>query len=564
MPPRGLFVGALLLLAMVGALMHFAFGYSNSDRPGHAWGADDAYISYRYAENLVNGHGLVFNPGEKVEGYTNLLYTLLAAVFVRIDPEFAYIGCVAFNLLCYLATLLLFYWYLRRHTRAHHGWVGLLALSVCPLMWAWPASGLETSAVLLLQFALFVVAAEIAPKPTAPLVWLFCCLAGVSILLRADGFVFPILCSSAFLLNRKYKCFVWVAAFIMIASTIYVGARYAYYGVPLPNSFYAKVSGPLVGRLMSAAHELARLAIKDAFLLYLAPLALGWNELIQRVRRQSTGALDAMPLIPVIGLGLLAYWGWIGGDIFSERFLIVLIPLSLVHLMMQDGWLGRGSRMVGVVLAAVVLQFTPFVFDGRFAYHSPKYDLWIDLGKYLRRAHPNATLAIDAAGKVPYYSRLATIDMYGLNDGPIGRKKVTSLDFIVGHNKIDPDYVLARKPDLIAAWSTKELDLYCGLSRTKYRSQGYVLKYVVNASLASKTANIIDVTGMPDEAVKRLVADDYRYILIQRESARADSSRGISMNSSRVDPHSWHNVGNSRGRSLREGIGLTAAEVPPS
>ena len=36
---------------------------------------DDAYISFRYAANLVDGHGLVFNPGfERVEGYTNFLW----------------------------------------------------------------------------------------------------------------------------------------------------------------------------------------------------------------------------------------------------------------------------------------------------------------------------------------------------------------------------------------------------------------------------------------------------------------------------------------------------------
>ncbi len=40
---------------------------------------DDAYISYRYAQNLVSGNGLVFNIGEYVEGYTNLLWTLLIA-----------------------------------------------------------------------------------------------------------------------------------------------------------------------------------------------------------------------------------------------------------------------------------------------------------------------------------------------------------------------------------------------------------------------------------------------------------------------------------------------------
>jgi len=41
---------------------------------------DDAYISFRYAHNLAEGHGFVFNSGEYVEGYTSLLWTLLMAL----------------------------------------------------------------------------------------------------------------------------------------------------------------------------------------------------------------------------------------------------------------------------------------------------------------------------------------------------------------------------------------------------------------------------------------------------------------------------------------------------
>src|SRR5690242_17979411 len=37
----------------------------------------DAFISMRYARNLALGHGPVFNPGERVEGYTNFLWTLI-------------------------------------------------------------------------------------------------------------------------------------------------------------------------------------------------------------------------------------------------------------------------------------------------------------------------------------------------------------------------------------------------------------------------------------------------------------------------------------------------------
>jgi len=40
---------------------------------------DDAFISFRYAHNLVQGHGLVFNPGERVEGYTNFLLCVIRA-----------------------------------------------------------------------------------------------------------------------------------------------------------------------------------------------------------------------------------------------------------------------------------------------------------------------------------------------------------------------------------------------------------------------------------------------------------------------------------------------------
>src|SRR5215218_6616838 len=54
---------------------------------------DDAMISMRYAWNLSHGFGLVWNPGEYVEGYTNLLMTLLMSlptlVFDKVDAVLA-------------------------------------------------------------------------------------------------------------------------------------------------------------------------------------------------------------------------------------------------------------------------------------------------------------------------------------------------------------------------------------------------------------------------------------------------------------------------------------------
>jgi hypothetical protein len=49
---------------------------------------DDAYISLRYAQSLLDGHGLIWNAGERVEGYTNFLWTVLLAAIAwlsRVD-----------------------------------------------------------------------------------------------------------------------------------------------------------------------------------------------------------------------------------------------------------------------------------------------------------------------------------------------------------------------------------------------------------------------------------------------------------------------------------------------
>src|SRR5437762_13129041 len=45
---------------------------------------DDAYTTLRYAANLANGSGFVYNPGERVWGTTTPLFTLLLAVVGRL------------------------------------------------------------------------------------------------------------------------------------------------------------------------------------------------------------------------------------------------------------------------------------------------------------------------------------------------------------------------------------------------------------------------------------------------------------------------------------------------
>ena len=74
-------VGALLALCVLAA---FA---ANVER--QAFLGDDSFISFRYAKHLAEGQGLVWNPGDRVEGYTNFLWVLLmaAGLSVGIAPE---------------------------------------------------------------------------------------------------------------------------------------------------------------------------------------------------------------------------------------------------------------------------------------------------------------------------------------------------------------------------------------------------------------------------------------------------------------------------------------------
>ena len=113
-----------------------------------AWdGVDDAYISFRYGQNLLAGHGLVFNAGEKVEGYTNFLWTLLMAPLMGVGLPPGPVAIVL-GALSALGTLVVAFLLMRRlmpEGGALATVPGLL-LAVDGSFSLWSVSGLETAA----------------------------------------------------------------------------------------------------------------------------------------------------------------------------------------------------------------------------------------------------------------------------------------------------------------------------------------------------------------------------------------------------------------------------------
>lgn len=189
---RAIAVLICFALLALGCAIHFAHGYSLSDQPGHGWGCDDAFIAYRYAKHFAQGLGLVFNQGERVEGHSSLLYViLLTPVFFMLDGMNVYYASVVLNGICVCVAFLLFVDEVCRRigTAKATGMAFLFAL--CPPMWAWVASGLETSLVLLLQIIAWVDLGRIERDGSRVIRWLLFASLAASILARPEGVLLP-------------------------------------------------------------------------------------------------------------------------------------------------------------------------------------------------------------------------------------------------------------------------------------------------------------------------------------------------------------------------------------
>jgi len=201
----------------------------------------------------------------------------------------------------------------------------------------------------------------------------------------------------------------------------------------------------------------------------------------------------------------------------GDRFLLVLFPLGIFALLesLKDNASTKMAAFVLVLVATLQLG-PPLVVDPRFQFASDRYDSWITLGKLLKEKYPGRSVATGAIGKIPFFSGATTIDMLGLIDPVIAHGPVIARDFQTAHLKYDPDYVLSRKPDLIADWIDEAEDLKYGLTRSKYQEAGYRLAYLVNTNRAPRPANILEVSGLPEETVRRLIDLSYDYALLVR------------------------------------------------
>lgn len=448
-----------------------------------SWMMDDAYISFRYAQNLVRGNGLVYNPGEVVEGYTNFAWTLLAALALACGGNLANLTTLA-NTLLGLGTVVLAYAIGRRALAQPSAWA-LVAPLVLALNGAFAAytvagGGMETALfAFLLTLSLWlyqrrpgrygflraspVLALAALTRPEGLLVF------GLTWLDSAWG---------AWRRREPWHTLVGPTLLFLAVFLPYYVWRFCYYGYPLPNTFYAKVGGGLYqvwrgaeylwGYLLFRGWPLGVVAILGAACLALAAA--------QR-RRRPAGSTTPQhaplwPFLLFLAGGYTLYVVGVGGDHFPGfRFFVPILPV--LALLFQEAFLALARRVRQVVrvraaataVLLVVLLSTQIIPAARLL---PGGELWDGLtdgmsyvlhqgyaGLWLRaNTPPETVLVATGAGAIAYFAERRTIDAWGLNDLYIGHKKMPTMgQGSAGHEKKDIDYVLGQHPDyILCSW----------------------------------------------------------------------------------------------------------------
>jgi arabinofuranosyltransferase len=423
---------------------------------------DDAFISFRYSRHLVDGLGLVWNPGERVEGYTNLLWVLIVAagMLAGIAPET--LTPILGTLSALMVLALLAYLAARRQ-----GWTspliwlapGTLALSRSYVVWS--GSGLETHFFCLLVLGGFVLLVR-ERDLGAEFPWLSSLCLAFATLTRPEGGLFMFsagLCFLADVLSRRRRLrslLIWSLPFLVLVG-VHLLWRLSYYHFWLPNTFYAKVNGLWWDQ--SAVYLWHFFA--DYHLVWFVPLIL-----VSVLGRRDF--LSTLFFVPVVLY--FSYIASIGGGHLEYRLLVPVFPL--MYWLIADGiqflavrhgrqtWM-RSSAVgfagaISLALLATTLYGSLHPLDKSDANGIGSTGTYyaatrMTQGKALRRLIERGILPSDlrietgACGALPYYTDWYVLDKRGLNDVRVAHQTLTSRGAIGHEHEATLAYVRERE-----------------------------------------------------------------------------------------------------------------------
>lgn len=290
------------------------------------WMHDDAYITFRTADNFINGFGLRWNVAERVQTYTHPLWMLSVTALYAATHEI-YVTVLAWSVLLSVAAVALV-----TFGTARTPWSGSVAALVLLLSKAfidYSTSGLEnplTHVLLALFLALLLRRAW-----TLDTLHLLATIAALATLNRSDTLLLfaPALLAVWRTVDRRSGLAMLVAGFVPFI--VWELFAVAYYGFPFPNTAYAKLFATGIGLSDRVQHGLFYLQNS----LRLDPLTLTVTALgvaagfSSRDRRLQSVALGVVLY--------LMYVVYIGGDFVTGRFLTAPL-LGAAVIVAQRAW----------------------------------------------------------------------------------------------------------------------------------------------------------------------------------------------------------------------------------
>ena len=305
-----------------------------------AWACDDAYISFRTIDNLVQGEGLVYNPGERVQAFTHPLWLLLHVPFYALTGNIYYVT-IFLSMLLSLGTAAV----VARTVGSRLAW-GLVPLLIIlsKSLTEYSSSGLENPLThfLLACFAWVYLERRDHPRQLFWLGLLFALL----FVNRMDAILllFPALAWRSWQ-GRGWRA-LGLVALGMLPIVAWEAFSVVYYGFPFPNTAYAKL-GTGIGN-----GELSRAGLRYLFDSWKRdPLTLTFI-----VFGIGLGLRDRVTRPLAVGsLLYLLYVLRIGGDFMSGRFLSAPLLLALVPLLRNwsrdEAWRGWLTMVWAIFLA---------------------------------------------------------------------------------------------------------------------------------------------------------------------------------------------------------------------
>ena len=451
---------------------------------------DDAYITFRFARNLVGEGAIVWNPGQPpVEGYTNFLWMLLCAGAHRLGwpmPLFSQVLGIFSSLLC--IGLVYRYGVAALRLRPATALVPCLFLALNGCLAKWSAAGLETSFFTLLLLAGCERYAAYWRKMRRRDLALAFFLLFLATLTRPEGFFISallvgLLAPFALLKpRRRGPCLSLAVHAGLDPFLVLCFWRYGYFGSLLPNTFYAKTGGGfyqwLRGLRYAAGFGICfLLPLMIALGPALAPLARRCGRGLWRLRAR-TALLWVRRRIGLVVIAVVTgvyslYIVFIGGDYMAfYRFFAPLTPLicllfgAALAAAEKTGtrWRGLSPLLLAVGAAGTLIQSTPlesrlFFTPGRHhgSYRGAVTERWgmrrlTTLTRFFdtqRQGQP-ASIAADAIGVLGYLTDLTVYDTKGITDDHIAHLAMKGMGKgIAGHEKADYTYIFTKKPTFI-------------------------------------------------------------------------------------------------------------------